>query len=317
MIFYRNKDTKGNFIIKDVDGNIVRTPQTLQYIKSLVIPPAYTNVKIYNKNNPKILFEGYDSKNRKQQIYSKQWKLKTEKQKFKKLLEFGRNLSEIRRDVDKWIKSTKVTKNKIISVIIKIISACYFRIGNAKYQKLYGSFGISTILKRHLKMVKTGMQINFIGKKGIKNSCLITDSIVINEMLQLSKDKLPGDKIFTFVENKKVHEIKATEINDWLRQYGGATSKMFRTFDTNALLIQYFRENPVENTPAKRKKNMIAALKHVSELVHNTPSVCKKEYAHVKLIDAYLNHPRQYNLLFNNKLPAEQAFTNFLEKTHK
>ena len=130
-----------------------------------MIPPAYRNVKIFYEKSPKILYEGFDDKDRKQQIYSKAWVKKAEKQKFQELYRFGQKFPKIMLDINANISKPSLTRKKIISLILRIISICYFRIGNLKYQKLYGSHGISNIKAKHLKIGKKKMFVKFIGKK--------------------------------------------------------------------------------------------------------------------------------------------------------
>ena len=138
MIYFRikdgvTKDKKQKHKILDKFDKQVTDKTVLEYINKLMIPPAYDNVSIFYEKAPKILFEGYDSKGRLQQIYSKLHKKKAAHKKFCNLMEFGKVLPKIKYDLKKNIDTPKLTKNKIISLIIQIIIICGFRIGNIKY----------------------------------------------------------------------------------------------------------------------------------------------------------------------------------------
>jgi DNA topoisomerase I len=327
MIVYRyhveGKDKE--YAIKDKNNIDINNKEILDYINNLVIPPAYRNVKIFIEKSPKILYEGYDDKGRKQQIYSPSWTKKASKKKFQELALFGKLLPKIYLDINKNIENIKITKNKVISLILKIISVCYFRIGNSKYQKLYGSYGISNIKKRHITLLKNNLiEIKFIGKKGIENQCIIKDKIIINELRNIYNTIKPEDYIFTYIENGEHTIIKAIDINNWLKEYHESfTSKMFRTFDTNTLLLDFLKKahvgiipNPSDEKITTRKKNIVNAMKEISNCVNNTPAICKKSYANEDIINMYINNPKKYEKEFFNSNTARVNFINFLKKNY-
>ena len=324
MLYFRiktgktiGKDKKPIFKIIDRSGKSVTDGKVLTYITKLVIPPAYDDVKIFYEASPKILFEGFDAKGRKQQIYSKSHKKKAMKKKFLNLLDFGKVLPQIHGDINKHIKNSKFTKNKIIALIIKIVMICGFRIGNLKYQKLYNSFGISNIFKSHIKMEGKQMVIKFIGKKGVLNECVISNGVLIKEVNKLISNKKAKDYVFTYKNDKgETNVIKAIEINKWLKSYHeNITSKAFRTWDTNILFIEYMRnaEDPVKLTIQKRKKKVVSALKVISCQINNTPTICKKEYLHGDLFELYINHPKKYKRYFFGCLKSSTCFMNYLQ----
>lgn len=323
MIYFRLKDGPAKnkkFKILDKNNKIVTDKNVIEYIKKLVIPPAYNDVKIFYEKNPKILFQGYDDKMRLQQIYSQSHKKKAAKKKFCHLLNFGKILPKIESDISKYMKTDRFTKNKIISIIIKIIMKCGFRMGNLKYQKLYGSFGISNIFKEHVKMSGKSMIIKFIGKKGVLNECEINDNQIILEMNKLLSNKKPKAYVFTYTQNNEEKVITALEINKWLKEYHiNTTSKHFRTWDVNILFIEYMRSHsnefgdPTKLTNAKRKKAVVVAMKVISCQVNNTPGICRREYLHIDLLTLYLEQPKKFKKWFFGCKSARVCFINYLE----
>jgi DNA topoisomerase-1 len=310
------KNKKPTFKIVDKNDKVVTDKSILEYIKKLTIPPAYKNVTIFYEKSPKILFEGFDDKNRKQQIYSPKHKKKAMKKKFCNLLDFGSVLTNIESDIKKNIKNSKLTKNKIISLIIRIVMICGFRIGNLKYQKLYNSFGISVILKKHIKMCGKTMIISFIGKKGVLNECVIKDNTLITEVNKLIIGKKQNDYVFEYKIDQDFHVIKAIEINKWLKSYHeNITSKLFRTFDTNILFIEYMRSNavdPISLSESARKKLSTSALKVISCQINNSPSICRKEYLFIDLLNLFLEKPKKFKTYFYKCQCARKCFLNFL-----
>ena len=326
MLYYRihdgttgaGKNKKHKFKIIDKDGKPVTNSEVLEYIKSLVIPPAYKDVTVFYEKDPKILFEGYDDKGRKQQIYSAAHKKKAARKKYCNLIDFGRVLPTIESDLIKYMKNTTFDKNKIIALILKIIMKCGFRVGNLKYKKLYNSFGISTILKKHLKSEGPNIKISFIGKKGVLNECMIDDKILVSEINKLTAGKKGDDHVFMYKDADGWTMPSAIEINNWLKAYHiNVTSKMFRTFDTNILFIEYMRKHavdPEKMTAAARKKITNDALKVISCQINNTPAICKKEYLFIELLNLFLEAPKVFRKYFFGCDCAQKCFLKFLDE---
>ena len=319
MLYFRIKDgidknKKPKFKVVDKNYKIINDKKILEYVQKLVIPPAYADVKIFYEKSPKILFQGYDDKGRLQQIYSKEHKKKAMKKKFCNLLEFGKVLPKLNIDINQYIKDKNFTKNKIISIILKIIIKCGFRLGNIKYQKLYNSFGISNILKSHINIKGAEMYIKFIGKKGVLNECVVKEKIIIDNIKKLIFDKTNKEYVFTYDDNKV---ITALEINKFLKEYHvNTTSKHFRTWDTNILFIEYMRndEDPIKLSLAKRKKTVISAMKVISNQINNTPTICKQEYLHIDLLMLYLDNPKKFKKYFFKCDDASKCFIHYLEE---
>lgn len=313
-------------IIKKSDGyyengkklNVKTDKIKLDYIKSLVIPPAYKNVEIYyeDKKIPKILFKGYDSKNRPQAIYSTKWKDKTRKEKLCALIPFSKNMKKINMSINNNLNNNKFDREKIISMILRIISKCYFRIGNIKYEKLYNSFGISTIHRKHISFKEDRIFFKFKGKKGVINEHNIKDPILSRELRKLSNEN-PDKHLFCYEEEGKWIHIKHTEINNFLKNFHDVlSSKQYRTYDANIKLINILKTKEIPSTisESKRKKNIKEASISISNDLHNTPAVLKKEYIDINIIDMYINHPVKYKSFFMKNESADELIINYLNK---
>lgn len=319
-----------NFTYVDNKGARITNKATIQYIKSLVIPPKYINVKIHISQKggsvcepDKLTYTGVDEKGRTQYGYSKCWKSKAGKKKYKSLVEFGKTLPKIRSHINKILSNPNVTKTPTLEVcialIIRIVNMCHFRLGNLKYKDMYKSYGIITIERRHLNIKSANKAvISFIGKKAVKNDCIIECKTTIAHLANMIKDKSSKEAIFSYDLNGNETVVRATDINTWMRNFGAdITSKMFRTYATNVMLIGLLREmgNPEPLKLSQRKKNLNIVLDEVSDLVHNTRAVCKKEYTHPDLITMYLEQPRRFKNKFMGTLDPEPAFLSYLRST--
>ena len=322
MIIQRHGEAP-NFVYKQPNGAEIKDSKILEYVRGLVIPPKYKNVQIYVSQRagvpcapPKLTYTGEDEAGRIQYGYSAQWKTKVSKAKFAALTKFGQILPMVRKEIHNILSRAEPGQQFNIALIMRIVDLCHFRIGNFKYRDLYNSYGVSTLEARHLKFSNSAdasVRIKFIGKKGVDNECRITDPEIVGHLKKLSAGKKPRQLLFTHNDCG----VKATDINDWLRQFGAdITSKMFRTYATNVILIELLRAapNPNDMTAAARKRQLNSVLDQTSGLVHNTRAVCKKEYAHPDLIEMYLDHPRRYNKLFMGDLEPAAAFLTYLRR---
>jgi DNA topoisomerase-1 len=325
MIVYRNHkpgsnptDKKYNFT--NHRGEVIKAKEVLEKISKLVIPPAYVKVKIDLNAGAKIVYEGYDEKNRLQQIYSKEHTTKAKKTKFCRLIEFGKVMPKLKSDIKKYMGSARITQNKIIALILKIIWVCGFRVGQIKYKILYESFGISTILVKHISFDGDLINIEFKGKKSVINKCCIKDRELVKELKHLVSDKKQTDHIFTYKKGKDSELIKPTEINKFLGNYGKITSKDLRTFDVNVLFIDFMKSNTKElleaTSVAKRKKIAKKALELTSTHINNTPGICKSSYLLTDIYDLVIDNPKKFKKYFTTKIASRIQFINFLEKVY-
>jgi DNA topoisomerase-1 len=241
---------------------------------NIKIPPAYTNVYIYpdGKNN-KILAYGYDKKNRKQVIYNPEYIKKQHEKKYKKILKLNKVFKTIIEDIINIINTKKYNTNYDIAIVIYLIINCGFRIGNEKYKTENNSFGITTLLFKHLNFYKNELTIDFIGKKGVRN---------ISKCLNLNIIKYLKNKKKNNIEDDKVFSITSYDVNNFLKKYNEKlTSKDLRTWNANNLLIEYIKLPEIKTAKNPVKK----AIEKVAHKLHNTYHICVKSYINPILIE--------------------------------
>ena len=321
MIVFRH-GKKGEYIFRDSRDVEVVDREVLDYISKLVIPPNYSDVKIFYQKmgQPKILYQGYDSKMRLQRIYSEAWKKKAVRRKYCELLNFAEHIKNIRNAVREEMSGVLLTKKKCIAMIISMVMVCYFRIGNKRYQELYGSFGAMNIHKRHISFKvddKGGeyMHVEFSGKKGVLNTCAIYDRDLITEVRKVLAHRDDDEMVFQWLDHGIKVPVRAIDINFWLASFDPViTSKDFRTYDANIFLIIYLRshKDPDKMTLNARKKIVVNAMKEISEKIHNTPAVLKKNYTAGGIVDMYVNEPTRFKRYFVNDKSPRAAFVGYL-----
>ena len=310
-----NKNKKYTHKYYDKNNNLITYNSIKKYLEGFYVPPAYDDVEINMNKKAKVLAIGFDDKNRPQYIYNKTFVIKQSKKKFEKLIEFGYNYKKIYNKINKDLSSRKDTKEKEIATILKIIIDCNFRIGNDKYTKDNNSYGVSTLEKKHIIDKNGKIIINFIGKKGVENECVVKDKKVIKSLKKKKKSK--NKRIFSYKKNSRNFNIQSKDVNKYLKDLGDFTTKNFRTWNANLELIKeliYYDDDS--------KYVMKECIQNVALKLHHTSSICKKNYLNPKLIEFYNDYPDEFIEYFyaprtkNIDVVISEKLTEFLEDNY-
>jgi DNA topoisomerase I len=268
----------------------LRDQTQLQRIRSLVIPPAWEKVWICSLDNGHLQATGMDTLNRKQYRYHPLWNQLRNQTKFYRMLQFGRALPAIRRQVQKDLALPGFPKEKVLAAVVALMERTCIRIGSESYEKMYGSFGLTTLKDKHVDIAGTKLKFCFKGKKGVEHSISIK-SRKLAKIVKQCRD-IPGKELFQYYDDAgNKQSIESGMVNDYIKQIveGEFTSKDFRTWAGTVQALLAFKEvGPFESkTEAKRK--VVEVLDKVSAHLGNTRSVCKKYYVHPSLVDLYEN----------------------------
>lgn len=329
--------------IKINDKNI------LDKIKKIYIPPAYKDVKIYlNKN---ILATGVDIAGRKQYIYSEYSKKQRENKKYCQLFKLSNNILKLKKQISDDLLLKDFTKNKLIALILKIMDLCNFRSGNKKYEKMYGSYGLTTLHKKHVIIKKDFVEIDFIGKKGVINNCIIKNKPIqdiIEKVYKLSSKNDPY--IFSIIYNNEPITITMVDLNKYLEQFM-ITCKDLRTWNANIIFLKNFKNEIddffinnhidhlkkvnsaqetrvtgvkslisstnkcnicIESFEKSKKKLVKEAIKKTAISLHHTPTICKSSYIFKNIIEQIDENNKMCDELRKNNVNIENILKIFL-----
>ena len=279
--------------------------QVLTRINKLRIPPGYKNVLISKKQNAKIQAIGEDDKGRKQYIYSKKHQVTQEGIKFSELVLFGNTIEKIRIDIKKIINEIKpdtenLTKLQLTALVVSLIDSCNFRVGSEKYMKLYNSYGVTTLKKKHIKKARSHLEIEFVGKKGVLNKSLVNDSKICAVINKLTINKSKNNFIFQYSLGKEHIRITERHVNNYLKQYHPKIKvKMFRTWNANIILLENILAFPIPEDQKEAETNLKEIIEKAATQLHHTKSVSKASYMNNKIIDLYENDLEQFRKIFN------------------
>jgi DNA topoisomerase-1 len=291
------KTINGNYEFYYKNNKKINEVNILDKIKKIYIPPAYKNVKIYlNKN---ILATGIDNAGRKQYIYSEEMKQLRERKKYNRLKILSENIQKLKKKINKDLNNTEFSKTKLIALLLKIMDLCNFRNGNIKYEKLYGTHGLTTLHKKHILIKNKLVEIEFIGKKGVVNSCIIKNKNIqkiIKKIYNISSKDDPY--LFSINNNGKNIKILITDVNKYLEKFN-VTYKDLRTWNANILFLKHIKKE-LDITHDK-KKIIRSAIKSTALQLHHTPIICKSSYIYKKIIEYIEQDEEIINKLLQNE----------------
>jgi DNA topoisomerase I len=274
----------------DATGEPVNDEDTLKRIKSLAIPPAWTDVWICAQANGHLQATGRDARGRKQYRYHPKWRSVRDEVKYERMIKFGQALPAIRREVDRALKLAGLPREKVLATIVFLLEATMMRIGNDEYARENGSFGLTTLRNRHVRIDGSDVEFRFRGKSGVFHKVKVHDRR-LSRIIARTRE-LPGQDLFQYVDEEgETHSVGSADVNDYLRTITGEdyTAKDFRTWSGTVLAAMALQEFEKFDSEAQAKKNIVRAIESVAEKLGNTPSICRKCYVHPAVIDAYLD----------------------------
>jgi DNA topoisomerase I len=277
------------FVYIDQDKK-VKDKDVLIRIKSLVIPPAWENVWISKSENGHLQATGIDTKKRKQYKYHAQWNALRNQTKYYHMIQFGKALPAIRIQVEKDLKRSGFPVEKVLALVVSLMQLTNIRVGSEAYEKLYGSFGLTTLKDKHVIVEGNDFRFSFKGKKGGHHELNLKNKRLA-KIVKACRD-IPGKELFQyFTPEGEKKSIDSGMVNEYIRKISGGdfTAKDFRTWAGTIHAFLAFKELGSFETDAEARKKVIEALDIVSKHLGNTRNVCKKYYVHPSILSLYEN----------------------------
>jgi DNA topoisomerase I len=284
----RKKAGKG-FVYFQPAGARLSDPATLARLKSLAVPPAWTDVWMCPSADGHIQATGRDARGRKQYRYHPAFREMRESVKFEHLLAFANVLPKIRARVAEDMARRGLAREKVLAAVVHLLETTLIRVGNDDYARQNKSYGLTTLRNRHVVIEGSEIRFRFIGKSGKQWSLKLRDRRVAK--IIRACQELPGqDLLQYFDEAGKVRAVSSGDVNCYLREIAGqdVTAKDFRTWAGTVLAALALKELEIFETAAQAKRNVRTAIAQVSLRLGNTPTICRKCYIHPEVLSAYL-----------------------------
>ncbi|HEY8257785.1 MAG TPA: DNA topoisomerase IB [Gemmatimonadales bacterium] len=284
----RRKRGKG-FGYTGPDGKPVSDAKTLARIRTLAIPPAYTDVWICPSPNGHIQATGRDARGRKQYRYHPKWREVRDETKFSRMLAFSEALPKIRQRIERDLGVPGLTREKVLAAVVRLLECTGIRIGNDEYAKANRSFGLTTLQEDHVEVSGSTMRFAFRGKGGKQHAVKLNDKRLARVVSRCQA--LPGEDLFQYVDPDGVQQtIGSGDVNVYLRETTGEdfTAKDFRTWAGTTLALEALEELGPSSTEKDAKAIILQAIDRVADQLNNTRAICRKYYVHPLVFDHYL-----------------------------
>ena len=286
----RRERVRGGFRYVDARGRRVTDADTLARVKALAIPPAWEGVWVCPKANGHIQATGRDARGRKQYRYHANWTARRGGEKFGRMASFGRALVRVRDRVEADLLLPGLPREKVLAAVVRLLDQTHLRVGNAEYRRDNGSFGLSTLLDRHVSFAPGELRLRFRGKSGVWHERAVSDPR-LTRIVRACRD-IPGQHLFQYRDDRGVaRPVGSADVNAYIRAAAGGeyTAKDFRTWAGTTRAASLLSELPAPESKTAGERAVVGVIKEVAAELGNTPAVCRKSYVHPKVIAAYLD----------------------------
>lgn len=314
------RETEGDGFVYRVNGRRITGRRELERIAALAIPPAWSEVEIARSGSAKVLARGVDAAGRAQAIYHPRFRERQDRRKFDRMIRFGEALPRLRARVERDLAKRRLTRDRVVACVIKLIDEQLFRVGNAEYAERHQSYGITTLLAEHVDLTSTVVDFNFTGKSGKAQRRRVRDPRAARLIARLLE--LPGPEVFAFVdEDEIVHRLRSSHVNAYVKRHMGAefSAKDFRTWGATVIVADALLEASVDEgveleTAQQRAVVVREAVAAASERLGNTPAITRSSYVDPRVIAAVdrpdgLRRVRRARLRQRRRLSAAERRT--------
>ncbi|MEZ4599863.1 MAG: hypothetical protein R2940_08745 [Syntrophotaleaceae bacterium] len=283
----RRRHGKG-FTYLDQNGQTIRDKLILERIRSLVIPPAWTEVWISPTSDGHLQATGRDERGRKQYLYHPEWAEFRNRVKFSHILQFADALPLLRRRVEADLRQRRPTRERILAAVIRLLEKSLIRVGNEAYRRENDSFGLTTLRRQHVEVTAAEIRFSFRGKSGKWHERSVRDRRVAGVLRKILE--LPGQELFRYLDDEgELRTVASEDVNEYLQAATGSefTAKDIRTWHATVGAADALRSLGPAESASQEKKNIAAALRQVAGLLGNRPAASRKYYIHPLILQSY------------------------------
>ncbi len=294
----------------DAEGARIEDEETLERIRSLVIPPAWEDVWISADPGTHLQATGRDARGRKQYRYHELWRASRDETKFGQMGAFGEALPRLRRRVEADLSRRGMPREKVIATVVRLLDVTGIRVGNTEYARANQSYGLTTLRNKHADVTTNGFVLTFRGKSGVPRKVSVQDRRLARIVRQCKETT--GYELFQYLdEDGERHTVSSQDVNDYIREATGGhfTAKDFRTWWGTVLGATALAEAAKPTSKTRAQREVAQAIKHVASVLGNTPAVCRKSYVHPAVIEAYQRDERMPATRASRWLSAEERGT--------
>jgi DNA topoisomerase IB len=273
-------------------GERIEEPDVLARIRDLGIPPAWREVWICPDPLGHLQATGIDAAGRKQYRYHDAWRTRRDAEKFDDMTRFARALPALREHVEEDLEaSQQPTRERVLAAAVRLLDRGFFRIGGESYAVSNESYGLATMLKRHVRIEDDGtMVFDYPAKSGKRRVQAVVDPLATEVVATLKRRRGGGQELLAYREGRRWRDLRSADINAYLKEATGDdfSAKDFRTWNATVLAsVALAVSGPAAGTKTGRKRAITRAVKETAHYLGNTPAVCRASYIDPRVFDAY------------------------------
>lgn len=276
----------GGFTYRDEDGRRVNDPEALARIEALAIPPAWRHVRIAGSARERVQATGVDAAGRRQYLYAQRWRDRQDARKFDRALELAERLPAIRRAVTEDLRGRSGAREQALAAALRLVDRAGFRVGSRRYARRHGSFGVTTLQRRHVTLDGDLVAFDFPGKSGMR-WCLELKDTDLAAYLAARPRGGARSRALGFEDEAGFHPLSASAVNVYLRQKAGisASAKDLRTWRGTVVAAEALVREGARGSDADSAWR--AAVADAAEWLHNTSAVARGSYVDPRLLLAF------------------------------
>jgi len=284
----QRKKSRNGFLYYDDAGRRITDESELARYAALAIPPAYTDVVISPDPNSHLQAVGRDAKGRKQYRYHPRWIEERDREKFAHLVEFAKALPDIRQQADRDLRRRRPGLAKGLATVIRLMDRLFIRVGNETYATENGSYGLTTLRNRHVKLAGSNICFHFKGKSGKEWLLQDNDRRIVGAIRALQE--LPGQQLFQYLDEDGLrHPIRSQDVNAYIRETTGGdfSSRQFRIWGATCMAASALAHIEPADSPTARARQINSVIDDVAQKLVNTRAVCRRSYIHPRVLEDF------------------------------
>jgi DNA topoisomerase IB len=273
----------------DPAGERVEEPEVLRRIDALRIPPAWREVWICLDARGHLQATGVDAAGRKQYLYHERWRAHRDRLKFDSMVAFGRGLGPLRRRVARDLAGERLDRRRVLACATRMLDLGFFRVGSEDHAEQNNSYGLTTMLKRHVSLAGREVVFDYPAKSGRRRVQAIADEDVRKIVRALKARRAGGGQLLAYRVDGRWENVRSEEINEYIKQAarGEFSAKDFRTWNATVLAAVALAAAEPARSRAARERAIKGAVKTVAAYLGNTPAVCRASYIDPRVVDRY------------------------------
>ncbi|WP_241480273.1 DNA topoisomerase IB [Nocardiopsis halotolerans] len=221
----------------DPDGRPVTDPDEVRRIRELVVPPGWHDVWICPSPEGHIQACGTDDAGRRQYLYHREWRRRSEEAKYDRMLDFAELLPGIRDTLTEHLRRRGLGRERVLAAAVRLVDLGFLRAGGEAYAARNDSYGVASLLREHVHRSRGTVVFEFPGKSGRGHRVECAEPDIRRVVASLQRVRSPGQDLFAHRAGDGWHDVNTDDLNSYLREIAGEehTVKEFRTWHATVL----------------------------------------------------------------------------------